>query len=709
MINRPDTPAPSPKKQPEILKRFGYELTDNYAWMKDKNWQEVMQNPAALDVTIRAHIEAENNYAKAALAPLDALSDEIFEEIKSRLEPEARGLPMPDGEFAYFHYYRKGDQHGIYARHDLSETSKPNSPPKDIPILDADALSSASNGFFDIGAITHTYDHKWLAYSVDRKGSENYTVFLRDLSNPLIPSDGAADISTSITRSAGGLIWALDNKTLFWVERDDNQRPFAVRFMNVFENGASVQTAYEESDPGFFVSLGQSDDRAFIEISAHNHTTSEIWRIPARTPDAAPQCFAPRIEGQEYSLYEQGGASYILTNANGATDFAIMRAPHGHSERDQWQNFIPHKAGTLIIGLEAFKNHLVWLERENALPRIVIRDMRTGEQHSIEMQEQAYSLGLVSGYEYDTAVIYFSYASPTTPSTIFEYNMDSKTRRAVKQQVVPSGHTASDYTTDRIMITARDGAQVPVTLLRRADTPKNGSAPLLLYGYGSYGITIPASFRTSILSLVDRGFVYAIAHVRGGMAKGYQWYLDGKLEDKRNTFDDFVDVARALTQLNWCARGKIIAHGGSAGGMLVGAAVNQAPELFGAIIAAVPFVDVLNTMSDAELPLTPPEWPEWGNPIEDIAAFERILSYSPYENVSEQAYPPMLITAGLTDPRVTYWEPAKWAAKLRDCQTNDAPILFKVNMDAGHQGESGRYDSLKETALEYAFAVRAIS
>jgi len=712
MIKRPNSPAPTPEKRPHTQTRFGHEWTDNYAWMKDENWQEVMQAPQKLDAAIRTHLEAENAYMETTLAPVTALKDEIFEEMKARLEPEARGIPMPDGDFAYFHYFRKGDQHGVYARHDLSQKS-----PEDVTLLDADALSQASKdksgkGFFDIGDVSHSHDHSWLAFSIDRKGSENYAVFLRDM------RQNEADIETAITRSAGALVWAADNKTLFWVERDDNQRPYAVRFIDLFDKSAKVQTAYEETDPGFFVSLGQSDDRAFIEISAHNHTTSEIWRIPSASPSAKAICFAPRLAGQEYSLHDQGGNSYILTNAKGATDFAIMVASpdktgsdktgSDKTGREHWQDFIPHKSGTLIIGMESFENHLVWLERENALPRIVIRDMRNGEQHAIEMEEDAYSLGLVSGYEYATSKIHFSYASPTTPSTIFAYDMDTRERRIVKTQVVPSGHTPADYKTDRIVITARDGAQVPVTLLRRADTAKDGRAPLLLYGYGSYGITIPAGFRTSILSLVDRGFIYAIAHIRGGMSKGYQWYLDGKLEAKTNTFNDYVDAGRALVADGWTSEGKLVAHGGSAGGLLVGAAVNQDPSLFGAVIAAVPFVDVLNTMSDAELPLTPPEWPEWGNPIDDKAAFERIMSYSPYDNVSAQAYPPMLITAGLTDPRVTYWEPAKWAAYLRDHQTSDAPILFKVNMDAGHQGESGRYDSLKEIALEYAFAVTAV-
>ena len=311
----------------------------------------------------------------------------------------------------------------------------------------------------------------------------------------------------------------------------------------------------------------------------------------------------------------------------------------------------------------------------------------------------------MGGYEYDTPWLRFAYSSPTTPRQVFDYNMETRERILRQTQEVPSGHEPSDYQCERIEITARDGERVPITLLYKSGLPKNGSAPLLLYGYGSYGITIPAGFRTSILSLVDRGFVYAIAHIRGGMSKGYQWYLDGKLEKKENTFNDFVDAGRALVEAGYTSRGKLVAHGGSAGGLLVGAALNQDPDLFGGVIAAVPFVDVLNTMSDDTLPLTPPEWPEWGNPLTDEQAYKNIEAYSPYDNIETRDYPPLLITGGLTDPRVTYWEPAKWAAKLREHQSGDAPILLKINMDAGHQGESGRYDSLKETALEYAFAV----
>ena len=690
----PKTPAPLAKKRSHTQTRFGVMWTDEYAWMKDTNWQEVMRDPSVLDGEIRSHLETENAYTLDALAPLSDLKDAIFAEMKGRLEPTAREVPMPDGPYAYFHFYREGDQHGAYARHDVKAEK-----PEDEIILDCDAIAKGKK-FFDLGDVSHSPNHKYLAYSYDDKGSENYQVFLRDL-------DTGNVTPTGIDRSAGALVWAADNRTLFWVERDENQRPYAVRFRDVFAKGSQVKTAYEEQDPGFFVSVGISDDDKHIEISAHNHTTSEIHRIPSAAPTTPAVCFSARQAGLEYSLHDQGGVTYILTNAGGAVDFQIMTGTSGQAPAD-WTPYIPHQSGRLILGIESFENWIVRLEREEALPRLVIMNMQNGETHDIDMPEAAYGLGIKSGYEYVTDTLYFSYASPSRPGTVYKYNMKTRERTAVREQVVPSGHNPDDYRVERISIAARDGETIPVTILASKDVKIDGSNPLLLYGYGSYGITIPAAFRTNLLSLVDRGMVYAIAHIRGGMSKGYQWYLDGKLEKKTNTFNDFVDAGRALANLGWTSKGKIVAHGGSAGGLLVGAAVNQAPELFAGIIAAVPFVDVLNTMSDTELPLTPPEWPEWGNPITDEEAFKRLWSYSPYDNVTARNYPPSLITGGLTDPRVTYWEPAKWAAKLREYQLGDGPILLKINMDAGHQGESGRYDSLKETALEYAFALDCV-
>lgn len=692
---------PKTTPRPHTITQLGRTRTDNYAWLKDKNWQTVMTAPDTLAADIKSHLTAENSYHAEVTAPLGDLTETIFEEMKGRLAPEDSSVPSPDGAFAYYHRYRKGDQHGLYARKAFDAENR-QTHGEETALLDADAVFSAVEGdFFDLGAVDHSPNHKWLAYSIDRKGSESYEVFLTEIKS-------GATRSTGITRCAGGVQWAKDSATLFWVERDENQRPYAVFAQDIHDTQAQPSLIFKETDPGFFVSVGESESGRYIEISAHNHVTSEVHRLLADGTTDVPVCISTRQDGREYSLHESGEFAYVLTNADGATDFQIMRAPDKTPEDTTWEPFIAHTPGSLILGAQTFANHLVWLVRENALPIIRIMDLRSGESHDISFPEDAYALGLVGGYEFNTMWLRFAYSSPTTPRQIFDYHMDSRKRVLLKTQSVPSGHDIEAYKCERIEITARDGQRVPVTLLYKTDCPPSPSRPLLLYGYGSYGITIPAGFRTGILSLVDRGFVYAIAHIRGSMAKGYQWYLDGKLEKKQNTFNDFVDTGRALIERGYTARGSIVAHGGSAGGLLVGAALNQDPSLFGGVIGAVPFVDVLNTMSDAELPLTPPEWPEWGNPLASEEDYDRLLAYSPYDNIARTDYPPALITGGLTDPRVTYWEPAKWAAKLRDHQTGGAPILLKMNMSAGHQGQSGRYDSLKDTAHEYAFAISAV-
>ena len=617
--------------------------------------------------------------------------------MKGRIKDDDSSVPSPHGPWLYGARFRPGDQYGLYFRKAKDGTGGDSA---ETILLDADALS-AGHAYFDLGDINHSPNHEWLAYSVDNTGSEDYAVYLRKI-------EGGEPAPLGITKSTGTLVWAEDNTTLYWVERDDNHRPCKVYRRNVHTD-EPARLVYEETDPGLFVGIGKSDARQFIEISAHDHTSGETRLIDARDSNASPRLIEPRSAGHEYSLHDHPSGLYILTNTDGATDFKIMHAPLGHSGRSEWRDYIAHKPGTLILGVEIFENYLVRLERENALPQIVIRHIESGKEHVIAFEDAAYSLGLMGGYEFKTDWLRFSYSSPAQPGQIIDYNMTTRERIVRKVTEVPSGHSPSDYECERIEVTARDGESVPVTLLYRAGLKMDGSAPCLLYGYGSYGITIPASFRTSILSLVDRGFVYAIAHIRGGKAKGFDWYLKGKLETKQATFDDYVDCGRDLAARGYTSQGRIVAHGGSAGGLLVGAALNQAPELFGAVIGAVPFVDVLTTMSDETLPLTPPEWPEWGNPITDPDAYARIAAYSPYDNVVDADYPPVLITGGLSDPRVTYWEPAKWAAKLREHQTGSAPITLKINMDAGHQGESGRYTRLKETALEYAFAITAVA
>ncbi|HTJ01167.1 MAG TPA: prolyl oligopeptidase family serine peptidase, partial [Methylovirgula sp.] len=424
---------------------------------------------------------------------------------------------------------------------------------------------------------------------------------------------------------------------------------------------------------------------------------------------AQPRLVAPRIEEQRYSVDVWGDSLFILTNADGAEDFKIARAPLANPDRAHWQDVVPHRRGRLITAMKVFKNYLVWLEREAGLPRIVCRDLTSGVDYAVSFEEEAYQLSLIENRGYETNVLRFAYSSMTTPRETYDYDLATRSRVLRKRQEIPSGHDPANYVTRRLFATAPDGESVPISILHRRDFAKDGKAPLLLYGYGAYGMAMPASFDANRLSLVDRGFVYAIAHIRGGTDKGWHWYLDGKLAKKPNTFSDFIAAGKYLAAENYTRAGRIVARGGSAGGMLMGAVANLAPELFAGIIADVPFVDVLNTMLDAELPLTPPEWLEWGNPIDDAQAFATIRAYSPYDNVAAKAYPPILALGGLTDPRVTYWEPAKWVARLRATMTGGGPILLKTNMGAGHGGAAGRFDQLAEVALQYAFALACVA
>ena len=684
-------PAPAAPKKRVTDTRHGITRTDDYAWLRADNWQAMFKDPTILDPEIRQHLEAENTYMKAAMADTEALQKTLFAEMKGRIKEDDSSVPMKDGPFAYGTFYVTGGEQPSFFRipRDGGERSV---------LLDGDK-EAEGKAYFRLGGVDHSTDHSRGLWSYDDKGSEYYTLRVRDLAT-------GEDLADVIENTGGGGAWAPDGKSFFYTVLDDNHRPSKIFHHIVGTPQSDDRLVYEEEDPGFFMGVGGSMLDDFIYIDIHDHETSEYWLL--RTSDllGKPKLVAARETGLEYSLSEGGDVFYILTNADGAKDFKIIQAPVDNPIRENWTDVVPHTAGRLIISHGAYARHLVWLEREGGLPQIKIRDRRTGEEHAIAFAEEAFSLGLQGAAEYDTDVIRFSYSSMTTPNQLYDYNMVTRERTLLKTQEVPSGHNPGDYITRRVMAPASDGAEVPVTLLYRKDTPLDGSAPCLLYGYGAYGIAIPASFNTNCLSLVDRGFVYAIAHIRGGKDKGFQWYEDGRMEKKTNTFKDFIAAADYLNQQKFTSYANIVAEGGSAGGMLMGAIANMAPEKFKGVIAAVPFVDVLNTMLDDTLPLTPPEWPEWGNPIASKDAYERMAAYSPYDNVSEKPYPAILALGGLTDPRVTYWEPAKWVAKLREKTTGSEPILMKTNMDAGHGGASGRFQRLEEIAFEYAFAIK---
>ena len=688
---------PTAERRPVSITQVGRTREDAYSWIRDDNWQEVMKDPSVLKSDIRAYLEAENAYTKTRLEdPTEALREELFKEMRGRIKEDDSSVPAVDGPYAYYTFHRTGGEYGVLARKPAAAAFDPEA---EAEILFDGDKEGEGLAYFDTGEVAHSPDHKLLAAAVDNKGSEFYTITIRNIETGEMLSD-------TIENTTGDFVWGKNSDVIFWVFRDDNGRPSAV-YQRILGSGEDV-LIYEESDPGFFVDVSDSPSGDYIFILAGGHTSSEYHYFAADAKNPELKTIAPRVPDVQYFVVDFDDQFYILTNEDDAIDFKVVKAPINDPGKENWVDVVPHEPGTLILELMAFKDHLVRMERSNGLPRIIVRERTTGQEHEIAFDEAAYDLGASSGYEYDTSVLRFDYASPTTPDQVFDYDMTDRTRTLRKTREVPSGHNLDDYVTERLMAPAHDGEMIPITVLRRKDTPIDGSAPLLLYGYGSYGITIPADFRTSRLSLVDRGFVYAIAHIRGSRAKGYQWYLDGKLEKKENTFKDYISAGRYLTEQGYSSPGKVVGQGGSAGGLLMGAASNADPELFAGIIAAVPFVDVLTTMSDDTLPLTPPEWPEWGNPITSAEDYDTILAYSPIDQVKDRPYPAMLITGGLTDPRVTYWEPAKWVANLRHSAPDAGPYFLKINMDAGHGGASGRFEGLRETATEYAFALGVV-
>ncbi|MGQ0533571.1 MAG: S9 family peptidase [Caulobacteraceae bacterium] len=690
----PDTTPLEPpiaRVEPKTIEQLGRTRVDNYAWLKDDNWQQVMRDPSLLRPDIRAYLEEENAYRERMMASTGELQERIYQEMRGRTKEDDSTVPTPDGAWEYYRRFETGAQHPIYAR-------KPRGAEGPEQILINVDEQARGKTFYKVIAAQHSPDHALFAYAVDEQGSEIYTVYVKDLVS-------GETLAAHINDCTGDFCWSPDSRLLFWTFRDDNGRPAKI-FRRPARGGEDV-LVYDEPDDGFFLSVAPTESREYILISAGNGSQSEYYTIPASNTVAAPTLFSAREPDMLYSPTHWDGRWYVLTNADDAVDFKIMTCQPGRTARANWREFLAHQEGRYILGLGATKDYLVRLERSNALPRIVIRH-RDGQEHDIAMAEDAYNIELSGGYEYDTATLRYVYESPTTPLKWFDYDMGTRSQVLRKTQEIPSGHNPDDYVTGRFFATASDGKRIPITVLCRRDTPRNGTAPLYLYGYGSYGISMDADFSIRRFSLVDRGWIYAIAHVRGGSEMGFGWFQDGRRFKKRNTFTDFTTVAEELIRAGYGRPGNIVCEGRSAGGLLMGAINNMRPDLWAGVIGGVPFIDVLNTMSDTSLPLTPPEWPEWGNPLEDPEAYDYIASYCPYTNIEDRAYPAVLSTGGLTDPRVTYWEPAKWVAKLRPHTTSERPILLKMNMGAGHAGSAGRFEFLRELAHDYAFAIKAI-
>jgi len=682
------TAPPLAERRPHSVALHGRTIEDPYFWLRDPGYPDVK------DTDVLAYLEAENRWFEQAMAPRQGMIDALFEEMKARIKEDDSSVPQKDGDYVYWRAFEVGAQYRKWYRRPVGA---PEDGSADQLIIDEPALAEGHE-YFRLGAVSVSQCGRYLAYAVDTDGGERFEARICDLqTGEMLP-----DV---IPGTLSALVWTSDSKAILYSLANDNWRTDNARVHVIGTPVSEDREIFHEDDEGFRVSIGLTSSEKWIVIATGDHVTSEVWLVPAADPFAPPRLVSRRKPGREYDVDEHEDTLFIRTNDT-HPNFRLVTA--AVDTPDAWQEVIAPDDHFYLTDVTLFKRFYVTEGRLDGLDQIEIRDYAGDRVKRLSFPEASYSASLDDNPEYDVTKIRIGYESMVTPDTIFDYHlpddlMEDGRWELLKVQEIPSGYDASRYETQRLMIPARDGTQVPVSMVYPKDFPKDGTGRLHLYGYGAYGLAMEPGFSTTRLSLLDRGFAYAIAHIRGGDDLGQQWYLDGKLDKRTNTFNDFVDVAKGLIERGFTRAGRISISGGSAGGELMGAVVNSDPQLWGAVVAHVPFVDVLNTMLDPSLPLTPGEWPEWGNPIEDEKAFDLIASYCPYQNVRAQAYPPLMVTAGLNDPRVTYWEPAKWVAKLRATRTDDTVLLFKTNMGAGHGGKSGRWESLKETAEEFAF------
>ena len=683
--NSEGTTVPQPTSPPTAEKRdhsyshHGITISDPYHWLRDQSY------PTIDDEDVLDHLKAENAWFEARMKPQQPLVDELFAEMKARIKEDDSTVPQRRGDYLYWSEFEEGAEYRKYYR-------KPVAGGDDVLILDENALAEGVE-YFRLGAFSVSQNGRYLAYSADTNGSERFTARIKDLeTGELLPDE--------IPGTLSDLVWVKNDTALVYGTADDNWRVHDAT-MHVLGTPVSedVELYRETMDEGFRVGTGLSAQEDWLIISTGDNETSEVRLVPVSDPTAEQVLVKPRQKGVEYDVDVRDGMVWVHTNDNHINfrlAIAKLETP------GDWTTLISGSDEFYLTGFELFKDFYVTEGRLRGLDQIQLRSYKDANLvKPIAFAEASFSAGLSNNPEYDQDTLRLAYESMVTPDSVYDYHVATGELELLKQQEIPSGYDPALYTTERVEIAARDGTMVPVSIIMRKDRPKTG--PLHLYAYGAYGYAVPPGFSTSRLSLVDRGYAYAIAHIRGGDDLGRKWYLQGKLNERTNTFNDFVDVAKGLVAKGYTEKGRISISGGSAGGELMGAVVNTDPELWGAVVAHVPFVDVLSTMLDEELPLTPGEWPEWGNPILSKQAFAYILSYSPYDQVTAQDYPPMLVTAGLNDPRVTYWEPAKWVAKLREVKTGDSELLLKTNMGAGHGGKSGRFQSIYETAEEVAF------
>lgn len=678
------TSLPTPpvaKRQSSTTTHHGIEITDDWAWLRDPGY------PKVTDRDVLDYLEAENAYFERVMAPLKPLTDTLFQEMRARIKEDDATVPQKDGDYLYWSDHETGGEYRRWWR-------KPVAGGDDQLILDEPALAKGKE-YFRLGGLSVSNNGRLLAYAYDDNGSERFLLRVKDL-------ETGEHLPDEIPGLLSDIVWNADDSGFLYGLANDQWRTDNARFHRLGTDPKDDVELYHEDDEGYRVGVGETSSRKWIVISTGDHVTSEIRLLPADDVFAEPILVAARQTGREYDVDEHDGTLFIHTNDTDPM-WRLVTAPI--SDPGNWSELIPADPHFYMTGVATFADFFVVEGREDGLDQIEIHYYDGRPKRRIQFPEASYVTGLGDNPEYAVDTLRLSYQSMVTPGTVYDYALSDGALTVRKVQTIPSGYDASKYRTERLKIVARDGVEVPCSIVYPKDFPRDGTGKVYLYAYGAYGHAIPPGFSTGRMSYLDRGMAFAIAHIRGGDDLGQQWYHDGKLTKRTNTFNDFVDVAKGLIERGFAQKGGIAIAGGSAGGELMGAVVNSDPELWGAVVADVPFVDVLNTMLDASLPLTPGEWPEWGNPIEDRDAFELIRSYSPYDNVKAQDYPPLFISGGLNDPRVTYWEPAKWAAKLRATKTDDNILLLKTNMGAGHGGKSGRWESLKEAAEEMAFVL----
>jgi oligopeptidase B len=669
--------VPSAPKRPVTTQLHGETRTDDYAWMRDRS-----------DPAVTAYLDAENAFTAAAMARTEPLQKVLYDEMLSRIQEDDSQVPVKRDHWYYYSRTEKGKAYPIYCR----RFGAPDAPEQ---IYFDQNAAAEGHEFYTLGAFAVSPDHRSLALLVDTSGYEDFVLEIRDLETGVVLPDTASPLGF-------GLAWASDSRTIFYLTTDDAKRSDRVWRHTLGTERSADQSVYHDPDSLFNVGVDRTRSGAFVVISSGSFTSTESWLIDAHAPQTAPVLVAPRTPEIEYAVEHGGEWLYLLTNRDGARNFKVMRAPVANP--GAWSEWLGHRDAVFVENLDVFARWVIVEEREGGLRRLRVTALDTGQTHYVGFDESAYGVFVGSNPEFETNTLRFSYSSLVTPNSVYDYDLVNRTRALRKRDAILGGYDPSQYRIERVMATARDGTAVPVSLVYKLLFVRDGMRPLLLYAYGSYGYTLEPTFSSIGYSLIDRGFVYAIAHVRGGQEMGRPWYDDGKMMHKLNTFHDFIDVAEHLVAAGYTSRDRLVANGGSAGGLLMGAIANMRPDLFHAIVADVPFVDVINTMLDDSIPLTAQEWEQWGNP--NVAAeYAYMRQYSPYDNVAPRAYPRMLVTSGVNDSRVAYWEPTKWVARLRALNPNGNTLLLKMNMGAGHGGSSGRYEQLKEDAFRQAFII----